>query len=492
MAIANLQAIILAAGKSSRCKTGKTKLIEKICGQEMILYPTTLLDTMNIPITVVIGFQKDKIKDVIINKHGHDTIHFVTQAEQQGTGHAILCARNSWEKELILVMNGDIPLITQEIITTLYEKHVASNAVISFVTAHNIEPTIDSYSRIIKKNDGIDIVEAKNFTGDTHEHCCINAGIYIINKDFLEKYIDDIEENEATKEFYFTDLIKIASNKNYPIATISTSFDRIRGINNFQELWAAEQIKRAELIKYWMEHGVRFAVAQNVHIDLNVTIGSGTHIGCGTHLQYGTKIGKNCAINAFSSLTNTVIGDHTTIDTHSIISNSRIGSHVHIGPFAHVHNNSTIEDNAVIGNFVEVKRSVINKYTKAKHLTYLGDAHIGEHVNIGAGSITCNHNGTSKNKTVIEDNAYIGSNNTLIAPVTIKKNAFTAAGSVITETVPENALAIARARQVNKKDYAKKLRKQPSAKTSTTKDSSSIFVAAVKTNNNNSTTSEEL
>ena len=287
MFLNKVQAIILAAGKSTRFNTGRTKLFEKICGQEMILYPTRLIEQLSVPITVVVGYQKDTIKEVI-TRHHHNAINFVVQEEQRGTGHALMCTQAIWDREHILIMNGDVPLVTTQIIESLFEKHIATHADISFVTSHHSDPVTGGYGRVIKNNDSIKIVEARDFDGDTHEHCCINAGIYLVRRQFLQQCIQNITQNEQTKEFYITDLIKIASEQKRTITTTTTPFDRIRGINTLQELWAAEHIKRAELIKFWMEKGVHFSVAQNVHIDLDVTIGSGSYIGCGVHLLKGS------------------------------------------------------------------------------------------------------------------------------------------------------------------------------------------------------------
>jgi bifunctional UDP-N-acetylglucosamine pyrophosphorylase/glucosamine-1-phosphate N-acetyltransferase len=481
--ITNLQAIVLAAGKSTRFNVDTSKMVEKICGQEIILYTTRLLEQLKIPTTVVVGYQKEAVQKVINTVH-KDRIHFEIQEEQHGTGHAILCARNSFKEEHILIMNGDMPLVTADIIERLYSKHIESQASISFIVAHNDDPSGISYGRVVKAHDNkIKIVEAKDFNGDYTDHCFINAGIYIVSKDFLEKNLQEIEKNDDSKEFYFTDIIKIASDQSVIVTTLQTSFDRIRGINNFQELWAAEQIKRAELIKYWMDNGVRFSIAQNVHIDLDVTIGAGSYIGCGVHIQQGSKIGQNCFIHEFSSIENSILADDVTIFSHCIIKDSSIGHSAQVGPFAHVTSSSRLEAHAVIGNFVEVKRSTIGLHSKAKHLSYLGDAQIGSNVNIGAGTITCNYDGANKNQTIIKDGAFISSNNSLVAPVVVEKNAFTAAGSTITHFVPEDALAIARARQINKEGYAKKLRAR--AQNKDNEDSS--FIGALKTKNGSKT-----
>lgn len=455
----NLQAIILAAGKSTRFNTKQSKLIEKICGQEMILYPTKLLASLEISTTLVVGYQREILESVVRKNHG-ERIKFVHQKEQIGTGHALLCTQDLWDKKNILILNGDVPLITTDMVTNIYQKHMKENAQITFVTAHNIDPTPNAYGRVIQENDKIKIVEAKDDKEERREHCCINAGIYLINKEFLQRAIHDLQKSSVTGELYITDLINIASQKGLKVETLSVPFDLIRGINTLQELWAVEQIKRSELIKYWMDKGIRFWSAQNNHIDLNVTIGAGTQIEAGVQLYGSTKIGENCKIEAFSILQDATLENNVTILPHSIIKESTIQDNAKVGPFAHVHSNSIIGQQAHIGNFVDVKKSDIGQNSKIKHLAYIGDSLVGKDVNIGAGTITCNFNGLTKEKTVIEDNAYIGSNNSLIAPIKIGKDAFTAAGSVITKDVPENALAIARAHQVNKEEYAKKL-KQP-------------------------------
>jgi N-acetylglucosamine-1-phosphate uridyltransferase (contains nucleotidyltransferase and I-patch acetyltransferase domains) len=239
-------------------------------------------------------------------------------------------------------------------------------------------------------------------------------------------------------------------------------------------------IKRSELIKYWMERGVRFSAPQTVHIDLDVEIGSGTYIGCSVHLQNSAKVGTNCVIEHFSIIDHSTIGDMVNVKPHTIITNAIIKDHAHVGPFAHIQENSTIGAHAHIGNFVETKNSTIGDHSKAKHLSYLGTAKIGNHVNIGAGTITCNFDGTKKHVTIIKDHVFIGTNNSLVAPITIHEHAFTAAGSVITKDVPARALAIARAPQTNKEEYAEKLLNKNN---DDDQKSSYSFMGAKRTNN---------
>lgn len=468
----SLQGIILAAGTSARFKTGRTKLVEKVCGREMVLYPTDTLVKLNIPIYMVVGYQRDIVEE-IVKEHFLKKVTFVHQEEQNGTGHAIYCTKDTWFADNILIMNGDMPLVTTDIIEKLYKKHNETEATLSFATAHHCDPE-GMYGRVIQANDTIQIIEARDFDGDVTETCCVNAGIYIIKRDFLEKTITQLKANNKAQEWYLTDLINIASQNKETISTLSVPFDRIRGVNNFKELWAVEQIKKSEIIQEWMNNGVRFSIAHNVHIDWNVSIGAGTLIGSGVQLLKGTHVGKDCTIGAFSLVTATTIGDRSIVKEHTIIENSTLESEVCVGPFSYVHGHSTLERKSHIGSFVEVNRSRIGSETKAKHLSYLGDTHTEHKVNIGAGTVVCNFDGTSKHVTRIQEGAFVGGNTTLIAPLTIGNNAIIAAGSTITHNVPTQALAIARTRQHTKEEYAPQIR----AKQKKSKKDDHFFVGA--------------
>lgn len=462
MSYPQLQAIILAAGKSSRFNTSKSKLVHTICGLEMIVYPVSLVAQFTNTISLVVGYQKELLKETLA-QHPF-TITYTEQAVQAGTGHALLCTQSDWSKDHILVMNGDMPLVTTSIIDSLLKAHLDSNAVMSFVTAHCNEPD-NRYGKVITENGKISIIEAKNFisTATSQETSCINAGIYLFKRSFLEEALNKITQDTLTKEIYITDLVGYASELGLKVTTVPAPFDAIRGVNTLKELWTVEHIKRSELIHHFMNTGVRFEAAQHVILDYNVHIEPDTHIGAGVILRAGTTVGKNSSIDAFSVLNNAKIGDNVTIYSHSSLTNCIINNNTFIGPFARIHQNSTVEEHATIGNFVEISKSTLGKKSKAKHLSYLGQATIGQNVNIGAGTIICNYNGVSKNNTDIKDNAFVGSNSCLIAPVTIGKGSIVAAGSIITQPVPDNALAIARERQVNKEEYASKLKQKYTA-----------------------------
>lgn len=464
----SVQAVILAAGKSSRFHTSKTKLSFTLCGQEMILHPLKMLHALNIPTTLVLGHQKEALISLVEKSTLPYT--WVEQTEQKGTGHALKCTRHLWTESSILVMNGDMPLVTPETLQHLITAHTQKEAVISFVAAHIIDPSSYAYGRVDYTNNKYRIIEPRDFTGNPQDACLINAGIYLIERTFLESAINELASHSNSGELYITDLIENAGERNLPVEMVLAPFDTIRGINTLKELWEAEHIKRSAIIESCMLHGVRFMQPHTVQIDTDVTIGAGSVIDAGAQLLQGTRIGTNTLIGPYSIIKNSIIHDNVTIHAHSVIEDSEIHQHAEAGPFAHIRNTTTIHKKAVIGNFVEISKSVIGENTKAKHLSYLGNALIKEHVNIGAGTITCNYNGITKNTTTIEEFAHIGSNNSLVAPVTIGKHAITGAGSVITDDVPSNALGIARARQVNKEDYARKLR-----------ENEAPFIAAIKT-----------
>lgn len=456
MSTAKIQAIILAAGKSSRFNTSKTKLSYKISGQEIIAYPVKLLKNLNIETLMVVGHQKEIVQDIV--KKYCDKVTFIEQEKQLGTGDALKCTQNYWSSENILIINGDMPLITQENIKDIINLHLDSNSTITFATAFNPDPNQKSYGRVIRNGQNIEIIEPKDFKLDPNLYCDINAGIYIINKEFLNNKINTLQNNNSTAEWYLPDLIKIANNHNEKISTFELPFDRVRGINTLKELWIAEHIKKSEIIEYWMENGVYFQAPLTNYIDINVEIKKDSIIGCCVQLLDRTSIGQNCKIDAFSIISNSQISDNVMVKPHSVITDSIIYENAQVGPFAHIRNESTLHSQVNIGNFVEVTKSVINTKSKAKHLAYIGNAQVGSQVNIGACSVTCNYNGISKNTTLIKDKAFIGSNTSLIAPVCVGQEAIVAAGSVITDNVPDYSLAIARANQVNKQDYANKVK----------------------------------
>ena len=447
------QAIVLAAGKSSRFSTSSTKLSYTLCGQEMIRYPLNLLRELHLPITMVVGYQQDVVRS-IVSKYGYH-VEFVEQSAQKGTGHALACTQSSWTHDKLLIINGDTPLVSQEQLLLLLERHRVSGATLSLIASRTNDPEITGYGRIIKDGVAVSIVEQRDFTGDPTDknNQLLNGGIYLIDRSFVEQELPRIPTH-GSGEIFITDLIHAASAAQKHIEILEIPFTHIRGINTLKELQATEGLLRKKLIEQWMAQGVRFIAPESVIVDIDVSIGQDTTIGYGVHLRSGTHIGKKVTIDSFSILDGAHIEDEVTVYSHSVISHSLVHEKAFVGPFARIHRQTTIHQEAVVGNFVELSKTSLGSLSKAKHLTYLGQAKIGKQVTIGAGTITCNYNGVTKHSTTVEDNAFIGSNSALIAPITIGKEAIIAAGSTITESVPNQALAIARQRQVNKPNYA--------------------------------------
>ena len=341
----NVQAIILAGGISERFQTGKTKFIEKICGTEMILYPINLLQSLDIPTTLVIGLQAEQIKQ-IVQDHA-SSIKFVVQNQPLGTGHAAQLTKSIWIKDHILIMNGDIPLVTPDIINKLYRKHIKTDADISFITAHTMDIDSTKYSRVVIDNNQIKVMEEPSDEVDELNQCCISAGIYLAKRSFLEEHIDKLEKNSTTHEIYLPELIHIASQHHKKIVTTQVSLDIVRSIDTLADLWAVEHIKRSELLQHWMNHGVRFANTLNVQIENKVRIEPGSYIGSGALLLGATTIKKNVTIGAYSHIENSIIEEGVNIPAHIIITNSIVTKSMNLKSFMQI-DNITIKEKSDI------------------------------------------------------------------------------------------------------------------------------------------------
>ncbi len=379
----NLQAVILAAGQAKRFKTGKNKLFATLCGRPLALHITTMLESLNIETALIVGYQKEELTELI--QENHDGVQFFTQEQQLGTGHALACSRSGWTKNNILVLNGDMPLVSAALIERLCTEHEQTNAAISFVAAY-FEETKHGYGRVITQNGTTHIVEAKDFKGDVETNRMINAGIYLIDTAFLKANIDNLAQNNVQKEFYITDLVGMASEQNRVVTTVAAPFDEVRGINTIEELWDAERVKQTELIKFWMSQGVRFMKPDTVCLDIMATIGAGTQIGAGAHILGSTVLGKNSTIGEYTRIENVSVGDNTIVRSHCIISDSILQDNVIIEPFVHIHDTSVIENNTHIETFADIQNAKINQeQIDAQEHEHSGgccgsdDAHTHEH-----------------------------------------------------------------------------------------------------------------
>lgn len=449
----NIYAVILAAGKGTRMKSAKPKVVHEVLYKPMINHIVDVLKSMGVKETiVVVGHGKEQVEAIVKD------VTFVTQDVQLGTGHAVKMARSVLEgKEgLTLVLNGDAPLIRKETIQDMINYHVQGQNVATVMSADC--DTSTHYGRVIKENGQVKgIVEYKDLQEHQKDVTEMNTGEYCFDNKALWDALDKVTNNNAQNEYYLTDVISILDQDGLKVDAYKIDdFNEVGGINDRLALAEATETLRDRINKEHLLNGVTIIDPKNTYIGRDVEIGEDTVIEPGCIIKGKTVIGSNCHIGPYCEFDNVTIRDRVEIK-FSVISDSVIENGVDIGPYARLRTNCHILENVHMGNFVEMKKTVFGKGSKAAHLSYIGDAEVGEDVNIGCGTITSNYDGKNKSKTVIKDKAFIGCNANLVAPVTIEENAFVAAGSTITKDVEEDAMAIARARQVNKEGYSKVL-----------------------------------
>lgn len=467
--------IILAAGLGKRMFSSLPKVLIPVCGRPMLLHILDRVREANpqARIAVVVGHQKEKVIEAVNTEKYPMEISFVEQNEQKGTGHAVKCAMQAeWgaqavaRKDNVLVLPGDLPLLTSELIRDMSEP-LKRGSVLKLLTATVNDPF--GYGRIVrrgKKGPVLRIVEEKDASPREKLIQEVGLSIYTFNAQFLSTGVASLKNNNAQKEYYLTDLIALAVAKRR--VTESRSWDNpedVRGVNNPYELSIAGNILNQRVIKQHALNGVRFVSLESVRVEPTVKIGTDVTIYPGTVLEGSTTIAPGARIGMNVFLRNVKVGERSEIKAGSYGEDSVIGADVKLGPYAHLRPESTVANHAKIGNFVELKKASIGEHTSVAHLSYLGDAVVGANVNIGCGFVTCNFDGRvidgkRKHQTTIEDNVFVGSDCQTIAPVTLKKGSYVASGSTITENVEEDSLAIARSRQTNKVGYAKKLREQ--------------------------------
>jgi bifunctional UDP-N-acetylglucosamine pyrophosphorylase / glucosamine-1-phosphate N-acetyltransferase len=444
-------AVILAAGQGTRMKSSKPKVLHEILGRPMIAY---LLDTLREAgvddVVVVVGHQAEAVKDAL-KDYG---VRFVVQEPQLGTGHAVQVAMPAVEAAagVVMVLCGDAPLISGASIGALRELHDTSGAA---VTVQTIELADGAhYGRVVRDEAGrvAAVVQAKD-SKDRPDLLAIreiNTGAYCFDAAFLADGLEKIPKSPVTGEIYLTDLIHIARESGRGVeALVDPDREALLGINSRAELAGATQTVKRRINARHMDQGVSFMDPEAAYIESFVSIGRDTVIYPNVYLQGKTVIGKNCRIEASVKIVDSVLADDVYVKMGSVITQSRLGVGVDVGPCAHLRPLSDLRPGVHVGNFVEVKKSVLHEGVKAGHLTYLGDADVGAGTNVGAGTITCNYDGERKHATIIGEKAFIGSNTALVAPVTVGAGAYVGAGSTITKEVPPGKLGVARARQVN-------------------------------------------
>jgi len=447
----HLMAVILAAGEGKRMKSKKSKVLHMACGMTLIDWVYRSVKNAGVNETVVVvGHKAEDVKESM-----GDNVLYAYQDKQLGTGHAVMQTNEHFKgKEgQVLVLCGDTPLITSETISNTFEIHNKNNNSATVITAELQNPA--GYGRIVrdKNNNVLKIVEDRDASSSEKNIKEINSGMYCFNIKDLEWALGELSNDNSQGEYYLTDTIEILIKKGLKVGAVKVDDrDEILGINNRVQLSMADGILRKRILTKHMENGVTIVDANNTYIDAGVKIGMDTVIYPGSMIQGQTEIGEDCIIGPSSRIVASKISKGVEVK-NSVVLESSIDDNTCVGPFAYIRPGSTIGKNVKIGDFVEVKKSIIGDKTKLSHLTYVGDAEVGENVNLGCGVVVVNYDGKKKNKTKIGDNSFVGCNVNLISPVEVKSNAYIAAGSTITDEVPENSLAIARARQVVKEEW---------------------------------------
>lgn len=451
----NLAIVILAAGQGTRMKSKKQKVLHEVAGKPMICHVYDEAKKLNPLQTIIITSQQiASIKQCL-----GDNAEYIIQAEQKGTGHAVAQARESLKEfnGYVMVLYGDTPLIESESLKKLVAYHIKTNAVATIATA--ILPDPAGYGRIIRMNERIaEIVEEKDADDEQKQIPEVNSGMAVFKSNDLFEKLQQINAHNEQGEYYLTDVTSMLVAEKSLVETFELEPHEILGVNSRAELAQASFIMQQKTITKFMDNGVTVVDPLNTYIERDVQIGTDCIIYPQSILKGSTKIGEDCQIGPASQISDSEIGDGSEVQ-FSLVSKAKVGQGCIVGPYSHLRPGTILEDKAKVGAYSEIKNSRIGPNSKVPHLSYIGDAEIAEDVNVGAGTITCNYNGTKKEKTLISKGAFIGSDTMLVAPVKVGKNAYTGAGSVITDDVPDDALGVERAEQKIIKDYSKKKKK---------------------------------
>lgn len=451
-----LTTIILAAGKGTRMQSAKPKVLQTLADKPLLSHVLDTCQSVNVDKTIVVyGFGGDQVQQAMTNYE----LTWVEQAEQLGTGHAVKVTLPELPTEgKSLILYGDVPLVSAKTLTRLKQANVEGMSMLTL--------TVDNpfgLGRIKRDDNGniTAIVEQKDASEEEQTICEINSGIYCVDNALLHKYLPNLSDDNAQQEYYLTDIVKMAVADGIAIAAIEPDYEfEIEGVNNRQQLASLERSWQAKLVEDLQVQGVQFADPNRVDIRGEVTVGQDVFIDINVVLKGKVSLGSNVTIEAGCIIKDTRIGNNVHVKPYCVFDEAEVGDEASIGPFAHLRPKTVLANKTRLGNFVEIKKSYIGEGSKVNHLSYVGDAHIGAGVNFGAGAITCNYDGINKHETVVGDNAFIGTNASLVAPVTIGHTATIGAGSVITKNVEDKALALGRGRQVQKDNYQRPEKKK--------------------------------
>jgi len=447
--MSDLHIVVLAAGKGTRMKSVRPKITHRVAGLPMIDYVLDTAAALNpSTMTIIVGHQGDDVKYAL---NSRPALTFVRQEPQLGTAHALLCAEEALGNRSgdVLLLSGDVPLLRAETLGRMVRQHAASGAHATVMTAAVDNPF--GYGRIVRSGHEIArIVEERDASPAERDIREINAGIYMFALDGLFAALKKIASANAQNEYYLPDIVGLYRGCGLGVGTVSVDNpDEVRGINSRSELAEVGRIVRTRKTAQLMTDGVTIEDPATTYVDRDVQVGADTVIHPGVSLEGTTIVGAGCEIHSGVRIVNSRIGEGVVVFNHSVISDSTVADRARLGPFAHVRQGASVGEDAKVGNFVEMKKTALGSGSKSMHLTYLGDAVIGANVNIGAGTITCNYDGVSKQQTTIEAGAFIGSDTQLIAPVTVGKDAYVGTGTTVREDVPAGALAVSAGKQRN-------------------------------------------
>jgi bifunctional UDP-N-acetylglucosamine pyrophosphorylase/glucosamine-1-phosphate N-acetyltransferase len=451
----DLHVVILAAGKGTRMKSATPKVLHLLAGRSLIEHTLATVDHLKTAsTTLVVGHGADQVQSALASR---PDLQFVVQSPQLGTGHALQQAEPALKgrKGDVLLLYADVPLLESGTLLRLLEAHRNAKAAMTVLTAELADPY--GYGRIVRDKEGqvARIVEERDASAAQRNIREINSGIYALSLRPLFQHLNQLATDNSQGEYYLTDLVALYRQNGLRVDGLCLdSADELRGVNSRLDLAELSQIVRQRKNRLLMMGGVTLEDPATTFVDIDVTVGPDTVLGPGVRLEGRTVVGDRCRVHAGCRLTNVTMKNDVVVLDYSVIVESSVGEGAAVGPMAHVRPQSVIGPGARVGNFVELKKTSLGKGSKASHLSYLGDATIGEGVNIGAGTITCNYDGEAKHPTVIEDGVFIGSDTQLIAPVTVGKDAYVGAGSSITKDVPAGSLAVARGHQVIKPDWS--------------------------------------
>jgi bifunctional UDP-N-acetylglucosamine pyrophosphorylase / glucosamine-1-phosphate N-acetyltransferase len=457
MNFSSLSAVVLCAGKGTRMNSTRAKVLHPLLGKPLAWYPISRAFELGASnVVAVVGHQSDEVMQVFSQAFASQPLSFALQAEQNGTGHAVLCAMPALKefRGAVLILSGDVPLITHETLTHLLDVYRASPGPLALLSFRPADPT--GYGRLDRENGKVQrIVEHKDATEAERKIGEVNAGIYLADAEFLFGAVQKLSPKNAQGELYLTDIVAQAGD----VAVVEASADEIAGVNDRAQLAALAKVLQARINLGHLKAGVSMVSPESAFIEEGVVIGADTVLGPQVSLSDGTRLGKNVRVGQGCVISRSTVGDGVELKPYSVLEEADVGAKSIIGPFSRLRPGTELSEGVHLGNFVETKKAKIGKGSKANHLAYLGDTIIGEGTNIGAGVITCNYDGVNKHLTTIGDRVFVGTDSQLVAPVTLGNDVFVGAGTTVTDDVPAGALTISREPQVIKEGWTERRKK---------------------------------